>query len=286
MTGIASELVRGIAASLARLRARHRGRPDVARIMVELAAQQPGFLGIESVRGADGRGITVSYWRSGEAIAAWKAHLEHRAAQQEGIRRWYAHYSVRVARVERAYERTIPRHREHELDIRLEARQPGDARVAGRAPALDARGLSSGEHPCARRGRTAQAGRHALERLGLSGASGLRRLEGARCDARRDQIHANRRVSAEARRRQRVAPPHPLGSETAGLHEIEPRNGIDGVLRAREELVSEVRVQGVSAVRRLRRRSEQRVHDTGAVAAAPRCPCHICSPGASGATKR
>ena len=32
--------------------------------MVELAATQPGFLGIDSTRGDDGFGITVSYWRS------------------------------------------------------------------------------------------------------------------------------------------------------------------------------------------------------------------------------
>jgi heme-degrading monooxygenase HmoA len=31
--------------------------------MVELSAGRDGFLGMESVRGADGVGITVSYWR-------------------------------------------------------------------------------------------------------------------------------------------------------------------------------------------------------------------------------
>lgn len=97
-----------------------RGYERMAERMVELAARQPGFLGIESVRDVDGRGITVSYWASEEAIAAWKAHLEHRAAQQEGIRRWYAHYNVRVAKVERAYERTAPGNRRNELDIRLD----------------------------------------------------------------------------------------------------------------------------------------------------------------------
>ena len=32
--------------------------------MLELARQQPGFLGVESARGEDGFGITVSYWSS------------------------------------------------------------------------------------------------------------------------------------------------------------------------------------------------------------------------------
>ena len=69
--------------------------------MVELASQQPGFLGVESVRDASGLGITVSYWSSLEAIAAWKAHAEHRIAQSTGRKKWYAHFETRVARVER-----------------------------------------------------------------------------------------------------------------------------------------------------------------------------------------
>lgn len=71
--------------------------------MVELAALQPGFLGIESARGEDGFGITVSYWESEDAIAAWKANAEHLAAQNAGSKTWYAHYELRIARVERAY---------------------------------------------------------------------------------------------------------------------------------------------------------------------------------------
>jgi heme-degrading monooxygenase HmoA len=69
--------------------------------MVELAAQQPGFLGVESVRDASGLGITVSYWSSIEAIAAWRAHAEHRVAQAGGRKKWYAHFETRVARVAR-----------------------------------------------------------------------------------------------------------------------------------------------------------------------------------------
>ena len=48
------------------------GYRQTAARMEELARQQPGFLGIESARGDDGAGITVSYWESSEAIAAWK----------------------------------------------------------------------------------------------------------------------------------------------------------------------------------------------------------------------
>jgi heme-degrading monooxygenase HmoA len=70
--------------------------------MVELARQQPGFLGFETARDANGFGITVSYWRSLEDIAAWRAHGEHRVAQSAGKKKWYESYDLRVARVERA----------------------------------------------------------------------------------------------------------------------------------------------------------------------------------------
>jgi heme-degrading monooxygenase HmoA len=84
------------------------GYADTAERMVELASRQPGFLGVESVRGPGGTGITVSYWESTAAIAAWKAQAEHLLAQQRGKREWYEHYEVRVARVERAYGKPEP----------------------------------------------------------------------------------------------------------------------------------------------------------------------------------
>lgn len=71
--------------------------------MFELASNMPGYLGIETARGADGFGITVSYWRDEAAIAAWRIHAEHRLAQERGRREWYRHYELRVARVERSW---------------------------------------------------------------------------------------------------------------------------------------------------------------------------------------
>ena len=60
------------------------GRPEdydeVATRIAALAADQPGYLGHISVREGDGVGITVSYWESEEAIAAWKANVEHAEA--------------------------------------------------------------------------------------------------------------------------------------------------------------------------------------------------------------
>lgn len=73
------------------LNADDRGYAAMAARMVELAAEQPGFLGLEAAR--DGLGITVSYWRDLHAIAAWKANAEHREAQRLGHERWYGRLS-------------------------------------------------------------------------------------------------------------------------------------------------------------------------------------------------
>jgi heme-degrading monooxygenase HmoA len=79
------------------------GYEEMAERMVELAASQPGFLGVESTRGADGVGITVSYWQSLEAIRAWREHAEHRVAQSRGRAKWYSAYRLRICRVEGEY---------------------------------------------------------------------------------------------------------------------------------------------------------------------------------------
>ena len=77
------------------------GYDAMAGRMVELASQQPGFLGIESVR--ENLGITVSYWENLEAIRNWKQNAEHNEAQRLGHQQWYSGFRVRVAKVEREY---------------------------------------------------------------------------------------------------------------------------------------------------------------------------------------
>ena len=67
--------------------------------MVLLARRQPGFLGVESVRGDDGIGITVSYWVDCDAIANWRNQSEHLAAQALGRQEFYDWYRVRIAEV-------------------------------------------------------------------------------------------------------------------------------------------------------------------------------------------
>lgn len=77
------------------------GYAEMAERMVELAAQQPGYLGVESARNEVG--ITVSYWESLEAIRHWKANAEHLVAQKLGREKWYSAFKTRVCRVERDY---------------------------------------------------------------------------------------------------------------------------------------------------------------------------------------
>jgi heme-degrading monooxygenase HmoA len=75
----------------------------MAQAMFDLAAKQPGCLGAEHARSADGLGITVAYFTDETAIRAWKQNAEHLAAQRLGIARWYSRYHIRIAKVERAY---------------------------------------------------------------------------------------------------------------------------------------------------------------------------------------
>lgn len=78
------------------------GYVQMANEMEQLAKKQQGYLGFESAR--SGLGIAVSYWDSLEAIANWKANLNHQQAQRNGKSQWYSWYKVRICKVEREYE--------------------------------------------------------------------------------------------------------------------------------------------------------------------------------------
>jgi heme-degrading monooxygenase HmoA len=78
------------------------GYAATAEAMEKLAADQPGYLGIEAARDAD-LGITVSYWADDKAALAWKDVAAHLIVQRRGRQTWYTDYRVRVATVHRAY---------------------------------------------------------------------------------------------------------------------------------------------------------------------------------------
>ena len=80
------------------------GYAAMAAKMNDIAKTMPGYLGMESTRDVDGFAITVSYWRDEEAIKGWRNHAKHQIAQEIGRERWYEHFALRVAKVERHYE--------------------------------------------------------------------------------------------------------------------------------------------------------------------------------------
>jgi len=73
-----------------------------AQHLEELAYDMPGFLGIDHAR--DEIGITISYWKTLEDIALWKAQTDHQAAQIKGKSTWYEAYTIRICIIEREYD--------------------------------------------------------------------------------------------------------------------------------------------------------------------------------------
>lgn len=76
---------------------------ETAQELFELVQEQPGYLGADSARGANGLGITVAYFRDEESIANWRRHADHAAARKLGKERWYSSYAIHIGKVERAY---------------------------------------------------------------------------------------------------------------------------------------------------------------------------------------
>ena len=66
------------------------GYGEMAEKMVQMASEQPGFLGVESAR--EELGITVSYWNSLEAIKNWRENAEHSLVREKGRKSWYSSF--------------------------------------------------------------------------------------------------------------------------------------------------------------------------------------------------
>jgi len=86
-----------------RTRADAAGYAAAAAAMDALAAQQPGYRGVDAARGDDGFGITVSYWADEASAVAWRAHPDHAAVREAGRGRWYDGYDLHVTQVTRSY---------------------------------------------------------------------------------------------------------------------------------------------------------------------------------------
>jgi heme-degrading monooxygenase HmoA len=74
----------------------------MAERMLELARLQDGFLGREHARD-DQLGVSVSYWRTLEAIEAWRTDTRHMAVKEMGRKEFYRSCKIRICRVEREY---------------------------------------------------------------------------------------------------------------------------------------------------------------------------------------
>lgn len=79
------------------------GYAEAATAMEQLAALQPGYRGIESTRGGDGFGITVSFWADEASALAWKHNADHARIREIGRTRWYQRYEIAVAQIGRSY---------------------------------------------------------------------------------------------------------------------------------------------------------------------------------------
>ena len=72
--------------------------------MAELAAQQPGYVDMVTVRDPQTReGMTVSFFVDEAAALAWKQHPEHLEVQRRGVEVFYEEYRIWVAEVSREY---------------------------------------------------------------------------------------------------------------------------------------------------------------------------------------
>ena len=71
--------------------------------MLNLVKGMEGFVKADSLRNADGFGITISYWTSLESIKNWKSEAEHTKAQELGKSLWYSSYTTKICRIEEEY---------------------------------------------------------------------------------------------------------------------------------------------------------------------------------------
>lgn len=64
-----------------------------------------GFISVERFQSLvnERKYVSLSFWRDEDAVKAWKAHLDHKAAQQRGKDEIFSDYRIRVAKVLRDY---------------------------------------------------------------------------------------------------------------------------------------------------------------------------------------
>lgn len=68
-----------------------------------------GFIDIERFQSlsAEGKVLSLSWWRDEEAVLAWKQDLQHQMAQREGRRELFASYRIRIVSLQREYAHRV-----------------------------------------------------------------------------------------------------------------------------------------------------------------------------------
>lgn len=78
---------------------------DIAAALRPELEKIDGFVSIERFASLtdEGKILSLSFWRDEAAVLRWRAHAEHRAAQERGRHELFADYRIRVASVLRDY---------------------------------------------------------------------------------------------------------------------------------------------------------------------------------------
>ncbi len=78
---------------------------DLAAALRPELEKLDGFISIErfSSLTEEGKLLSLSFWRDEAAVAAWREHPEHRAAQARGRGGIFRNYRLRVAEIVRDY---------------------------------------------------------------------------------------------------------------------------------------------------------------------------------------
>lgn len=79
---------------------------SLGRRMYALGSAMPGFVSYREYAAADGESVAIVEFESHEALAGWREHAEHKAAQQAGRDRLFAEYRITVCDAVRDYSFT------------------------------------------------------------------------------------------------------------------------------------------------------------------------------------
>lgn len=81
---------------------------DIALALRAELEKIDGFISVERFRSlaGDGKILSLSFWRDGDAVRRWREHAQHRRAQAKGRDDIFADYRITVVEVVRQYGMT------------------------------------------------------------------------------------------------------------------------------------------------------------------------------------